>query len=147
VFHGEEALRTDAGAGTVLGPFVFEECQVGGDVKVLREVGGGWLFAAEDRIGAVIILCPEAVEDEAWMRGALGRGALNGAELGRPREIHKVEIEFAGLAFVLGTCGGREGQRGDDEGNECEQELPNAHERVRRVKCLRGHDIAGTVVF
>jgi len=72
VFHGEEASRADSRAGAVLGPLMFEERQVGRDVEVLCEVCGGGLFATEDGVGAVVVLCPETVQDEAGMRGALG---------------------------------------------------------------------------
>lgn len=72
VLHGEEALWPYAGAGAVLGPLVLEKGAVGGDVEILCDVCGGGFFGAEDRVGAVVVLCPEAVQDEAGMRCALG---------------------------------------------------------------------------
>ena len=72
VFHGEEASRADSRAGAVLGPLMLKKREIGSDVKVLRDVCGGGFFATKDRVGAVVVLCPEAVQDEAGMRGALG---------------------------------------------------------------------------
>jgi hypothetical protein len=55
------------------------------------------------------------VEDKAGMRGTLGRGALDGTELGRPGEVHEVEVELARLAFVLSVRGGSEGKDGEED--------------------------------
>ena len=81
MFHGEEATRANTGAGAVLGPLVLQKREVRCDVEVLREICRGRLFAAEDGIGAVVVLRPEAVKDEARPRGAFWRSTPDGAEL------------------------------------------------------------------
>jgi len=81
MLHGEEATWTNTGAGAVLGPLVLQEREVRCDVEVLREICRGRLFAAKDGIGAVVVLRPEAVQDEARPRGAFWRSTPDGAKL------------------------------------------------------------------
>ena len=116
MFHGEEATRANTGAGAVLGPLVLQKCEVWRDVEVLREVCRSRLFAAEDGVGAVVVLRPEAVQDEARPRGAFWRSTPDGAELGLPGKVHEIEVEAAGLAFVLGVCGARGRKSGKEQG-------------------------------
>jgi len=117
VLHREEALRANTGTRSMLRPLVLQQSKVRGDVEVLREVSGRRVFAAEHRVGPIVVLRPKTVENKAGVRGALRRGALNGAKLGRPGQVHQVEIEMAGLPFLLSICGGKRGKdgRGDSE--------------------------------
>ena len=81
MLHGEEATRANTGAGAVLGPLVLQEREVRGDVEVLGQIGRGGFLAAKDRIGAVVVLRPKAVQDEARPRGAFWRSTPDGAKL------------------------------------------------------------------
>lgn len=108
MLHREETLWSNPRTGAMLGPLVLKQGKVWGDVEVDRWVRRPGLIAAKDRVGPVVILCPKAMHDEAGVRGALGRCALYGAKLGRPGEIHEVEVELAGVAFLLSVHGDSE---------------------------------------
>ncbi len=137
--EGEEGVGGEAGAGAVGLPLVAEEAGVGVDVAegagVLRAGEGGAVLG----VGAVGVLGPEAVEDEAQVLGALAGGGVGLAELGRPGEVEEVVVEVAGGGFGLlrgvgggSGCGLRKGERGgggigsagyvDDDGDEDEGE-------------------------
>jgi len=52
-------------------------------------------------VSSVVGLGPEAVQDEGEVLSALGPAGVGGAELRRPGEVEKVEVEGA----VAGRCG------------------------------------------
>jgi hypothetical protein len=89
-------------------PLVAEEAGVGVDVAegsgVLRSGGGGAVLG----VGAVGVLGPEAVEDEAEVLGAFAGIGVGLAELGGPGEVEEVIVEVAGAGFALlrGVGGG-----------------------------------------
>jgi len=101
----EEGVGREAGAGAVGLPLVAEKALVGVEVGVLSWVLRAGGVGAVLWVGAVGVLGPEAVEDEAEMLGALGLARVGGAELGRPGEVEEVVVEgllrggFAGLAL------------------------------------------------
>ncbi len=93
-------------------PLVLDEGKGGEDVEVGRGVGGAGGGGAVFRVGAVVVLRPHAVDDEAGVRGALGAGGVGEAVLGGPGEGEEIEIEGCGYGRCLGGAGGRGGFRG-----------------------------------
>ena len=67
----EEGVGGEAGAGAMRLPFVREQACVGVDVAVLRGVRWACGVAAVFRVGSVVVLGPEAVQDEGGVLGAL----------------------------------------------------------------------------
>jgi len=96
---GKVAVRIETGAGAVSLPLVHDEIDGGHDVQV----GGGigWLGHPGTMlgVGAVRVLWPKAVHDEAGPGGALGVARVGVAVLRRPREIKEIEVEIAGLGI------------------------------------------------
>src|SRR5579875_2601452 len=70
------------------------------------------------------------MQDEASLWPALRRHAEDRAELGSPGHVEQIEIELAGLCFVL--RGQRHGRREDDE-EHCNESSDWLH--VRRIPC------------
>ena len=109
---GEEGVGAEAGADAVGAPLVLEQAGVGVDVVEGGAVRGGGVGAILG-IAAVVVLGPEAVEDEGGVVGALGSVGMAVAELGGPGEIEQVVVEAGGageLGLELGgearCCGG-----------------------------------------
>ena len=96
VFQGEKLVRREGGAGSVLAPFMVQQREIGSDIQILLGVCGATTLGTEDRIGAIVILWPQAVHHEFGMGGALRARALNRAELRRPGEIQEIESNRPG---------------------------------------------------
>lgn len=133
---GEESLGTEGRACSVLFPFVLEQPQVRGDVEVLLGVCRARFVAAVNRIGAIVILRPEAVEDEAGVGRALRRGPLDGAELRCPGKIHEVEVEFTGRRGLLCAAGWEDAKGADCKKGERNRTQIHATTVARGVACL-----------
>ena len=67
----EEGVGSESGAGSVGLPLVLEQAGVGVDVAVLRGVRRAGRGGAVLREGSVVVLGPEAVQDEGGVLGAL----------------------------------------------------------------------------
>ena len=107
-------------------PLVLEQGRVGEDIAVPGGVGRPRRVRAVMRVGSVVVLRPEAVEDKRGMLRAFGSGGMGVAKLRRPGEVEEVEIELGGLAgFRLrspGAFGGWAGGRGGTTGDQSKKQ-------------------------
>jgi hypothetical protein len=90
---GEKCVGGESGAGAVSAPLVLKQALVGVDVLVGRGVGWAGCVGAILRIGAVVVLRPETVEDEGRVCGALGGVGVGMTKLRRPGEVEEIVVE------------------------------------------------------
>jgi len=126
---GEEGIGGEAGAGAVGAPLMLQEALIGVDVFVGRRIGWAGGAGAVFGIGAVVVLRPEAVEDEGGVGGALGGVGMGVAELGRPGEVEEVVVEAGADGEGRALGGGRRARRrrgsggfAGGESKECREE-------------------------
>jgi hypothetical protein len=87
-------------------PLVAEETGVRVDVAVCGRIAWTGLGRTVLGISTVVVLRPEAVEDQSRVLGALGCVGVRVAELRRPREVEKVVVEVLCNRRVFGErCG------------------------------------------
>ncbi len=78
-------------------PLMLKQAGVGKDVPERGWVRGSGGIRAMLGVGAVVILWPEAMQNEAEADGALRFARVCGAELRRPGEIEQIEVEGTGF--------------------------------------------------
>jgi len=83
----EEGVRAQSGTGSVRGPLVLQKAGVWIDVAVSAGVRRTWAIGAVLWIRSVVVLRPEAMQDEGWMCRAFLRIWVGVTELRRPRQI------------------------------------------------------------
>jgi hypothetical protein len=121
---GEEGIGGETGASAVGAPLVLEEALVGVNVFVCGGIGRTGGAGAVFGISAVVVLGPEAMEDEGGVGGAFGSVGMGVAELGRLGEVEEVVVEAGadGEGGVLrggrGICAGGVGGFAGGEGEE-----------------------------
>jgi len=89
----QEIAGGETGASAVSAPLVLKQALVGVNVFVGRGVGWAGCVGAILRIGAVVVLRPEAVEDEGRVCGALGGVGVGMTKLRRPGEVEEIVVE------------------------------------------------------
>jgi len=127
-------------------PLMTEEARIGIDIAERRGVAWSGVDGAVLRITTIGVLGPEAVKDESWALGALGRVGVRMAELGRPTEVEEVVVErLCGTGFdsLRGRCAGTWGRlrRGPRWRVACSEEKKD-EERRRGFLLHSGRRIA-----
>jgi hypothetical protein len=91
----------------MLRPLVVQQPGIGIDIAVLRWIGRAGSIGTVLRIGTVVVLRPQAVQDKGGMDGALRRRGVRMAVFRRPRQAQEIKVELSAGMRRLRTIGGR----------------------------------------
>ena len=104
--------------------------------KLSRGLVGPFFVRAEDGIAAIVVLRPEPVNDEATLRRlALCRDVGDETELRTPGHVEEIEVEFAGLTFLLRAERSGESEQRDEGSCEVDRSMHVAR-ITRAADCM-----------